>query len=166
MEKHKKNAYWTKEDIDFVGKIISRHGVMEGFVVAGKELGISSYAVKSAYYKYRHCSIPASNKHKCITKELEATLAKIMAEEVSKNPNNIHQALINVSNKTGIRYTTVESRWYGTTSDYKKAPTYRGNIGTVFSLIGNKGLINQKNTQKPNKDTSKILNIIRRIFRR
>lgn len=101
-----------------------------------------------------------------LSHEEELRLADFLKTEISKNPNNIKSVFRKASIEFDLSVSNIVARWYGCKlgpTDYKKRPTYKGNMGPVFAIVGENATVNGKNQDNPTtKKTGWIMTMIRK----
>ena len=124
---------WSEEEISRLKQIMTRYTVdKEGCMFAAQELGRS---FKGVYGKWMH--IKPNKRAYGANKEI----AKILYENVSKNPGNIREAMRQTSEQTGKTLQNLQSMYYNADSPY-----HHSKASTCFTVISkNKISSNYKN---------------------
>ena len=129
----KKLKRWSEEEISRLREIMTRYTVdKEGCIYAAQELG---RPFKGVYYKWN--SIKPNKRAYSSSKET----AKILYENVSKYPGNIHEAFRVTAEQTGKKKDYISNMYY-----QKKSPYHHSKASTCFTMISkNRMAANSKN---------------------
>ena len=131
METNRKR--WSKEEILRLREIMTRYTVdIEGCKYAAQELGRSYDGVCKKWN-----SVKPNKRAYSSSKET----AKVLYENVSKYPGNIHEAFRVTAEQTGKSKNYIDSMYY-----QKSSPYHHSKASTCFTLISkNKMSSNYKN---------------------
>ena len=124
---------WSEEEISRLKQIMTRYTVdTEGCKYAAQELGRSFSGV---YSKWNN--IKPNKRAYSSSKET----AKVLYENVSKHPGNIHEAFRKTAEQTGKSRNYINQMYY-----QKSSPYHHGKASTCFTVISkNRMSSNYKN---------------------
>ena len=124
---------WTDDEISRLKQIMTRYSIdTEGCRYAAQELGRS---YRGVYHKWN--SIKPNKRAYSSSKET----AKILYENVSKYPGNIHEAFRKTAEQTGKNKNYISNLYY-----HKKSPYHHSKVSTCFTMISkNRMAANSKN---------------------
>jgi hypothetical protein len=131
--KNKGNKNWSEEEILRLREIMTRYTVdKEGCKFAAQELGRPYSGV---YTKWN--SIKPNKRAYSSSKET----AKVLYENVSKYPGNIHEAFRVTAEQTGKSKNYIDKMYY-----HKKSPYHHSKVSTCLTVISkNRMSSNYKN---------------------
>jgi len=148
MEKEtKKRPRWSEEEVSRLRQIMTRYTVdKEGVIAAAQELGRSYNGVHDKWK-----SIKPNKRAYSSSKET----AKVLYENVSKYPGNIHEAFRVTAKQTGKSTNYISQMYY-----QKKSPYHHSKTSTCLTLISkNKISSNYKNFNDSKKTTKQRIKL-------
>ena len=107
--------------------------------------------------------------------DIEEKIAKYLKRKISKNPNNLMDVFRDAAIKFNLTEQSIANRWYGVkvrrngriVTDFSTYPSYKGNIGVVFCVMGKSSTVNGKNQKKPSVNkTGWIMAIFRKFLKK